>query len=121
LRSKYYYTCHIICSLCLKIFRETRSAFFFSQNLLQFQVPNDPIYNKYRVFIRLRHTQSKDYDPSAVALNDNECWTYHAEPTSVQDSQFNFILFRTFDYVFFIIVTVFDMINNAPVRNNDYS
>ncbi|CAF5099864.1 unnamed protein product, partial [Rotaria sp. Silwood1] len=55
-------------------------------NLLQFQVPDDPTYNKHRVYIRLRHAQSKDYNPSDIALIDGEPWTYHVDPTSVMDS-----------------------------------
>jgi len=58
----------------------------YLQCLLQFQVPNDPRYHKHRIFIRLRHRQSKDYNPSAIALCDNLCWTYHADTTSVMDS-----------------------------------
>ncbi|CAF0756222.1 unnamed protein product [Rotaria sp. Silwood1] len=54
-------------------------------NLLQFQVPDDPTYNKHRVYIRLRHARSKDYNPSDIALIDGEPWTYHADPTSVMD------------------------------------
>ncbi|CAF0795077.1 unnamed protein product [Rotaria sordida] len=55
------------------------------QSLLQFQVPDDPRYDKHRVFIRLRHAQSKDYNPSDIALKDGEPWTYYAQATSVMD------------------------------------
>ncbi|CAF2532279.1 unnamed protein product [Rotaria sp. Silwood2] len=50
------------------------------------QVPDDNKYHEHRVYIRLRHAQSKDYNPSDIALTNGEPWTYHAHPTSVMDS-----------------------------------
>ncbi|CAF1436903.1 unnamed protein product [Adineta steineri] len=55
-------------------------------NLLQFTVPNAVQFDRKRVFIRLRHIQSKDYNPSPIALNDTELWIYYADSTTVAES-----------------------------------
>jgi hypothetical protein len=49
------------------------------------------MYHKHRVFIRLQHKSSLDYNPSPPALNDNECWIYYTEPNFVIDGQLNLL------------------------------
>jgi hypothetical protein len=72
---------------------------FYYQNLLEFQIPNEPMYHKHRVFIRLQHKSSLDYNPSPPALVEDECWIYYADTNLVVDGQLNrFFLLRILLY-----------------------
>jgi hypothetical protein len=78
---KYYqrFFYNVICLLC--------------QNFLEFQISNGPMYHLHRVFIRLQHKSSFDYNTSAPALIDDECWIYYADTKSVADDQLNCFFF----------------------------
>ncbi|UJR35729.1 hypothetical protein I4U23_028479 [Adineta vaga] len=53
--------------------------------LLQFTVPNEPKYHEHRIFIRLRHMQSNDYNPSSISLTGRDHWIYYADSMTVTD------------------------------------
>ncbi|CAF1354733.1 unnamed protein product [Adineta ricciae] len=53
--------------------------------LLQFTIPNEPNFHEHRVFIRLRHTQSNDYNSSSISLTGRECWIYYADSMAITD------------------------------------
>jgi hypothetical protein len=63
-----------------------------------------PIYHKHRVFIRLQHKSSLDYNPSVPALtNDEECWIYYADRSIIIDSQLN-VLSLSFSIILYYII-----------------